>query len=126
MAFDDAAENGHRHVAAEHDRIVERLEVVAHAEIRLCLAPQPVDLAVPDLVAAGLTRPGAVAVDFAGDLLDRRSVGLGEPADRLLARPPFRMKAGIDDEAAGAKRNRLQVAEPADRIAVIDAKLSGE
>ena len=36
----------------------------------LRLRAQPVDLAVADLVAAGLTRPGAITIDFARHFLD--------------------------------------------------------
>src|SRR5688572_4728059 len=113
VAIDHARENRHRHIAAEHDGVVQRLDVVAGAEVRLGLASQPIDFAVPDLVAARLTRPRAVSIDFASHLFERGSVGLGEPADRLLARPAPGMQTRVYDEAAGAKCNRLKVAEPA-------------
>src|SRR5436190_2149894 len=84
---------------------------------------QAVDLAVADLVAAGLTGPGAIAVDLAGHLLGRGAVGFGEPSDRMVAGPALGVEAGVDDEAAGAEGDRLEVAEAAERIALIDSEL---
>jgi hypothetical protein len=46
-----------RHVAAEDDAVVECLQVVLLRQRRLCLLALPVDFAVSNLVAAGLTRP---------------------------------------------------------------------
>ena len=44
----------------------------------------------------------------------------------LLARPALRVDAGVDDQPAGAERDRLQVAEPSDRIVLVGAELVGE
>src|SRR5690349_6502503 len=76
-----------RHVPAEHDRIVERPEVVPGAECRLRPLALPHDLAVAHLVAARLTRPGAVAVHLARHLNRVRAVHLHEEAHALLAGP---------------------------------------
>ena len=75
-----------------------------------------------DLVAAGLARPGAIAVDFALDFLDRRAVGGGEPVDRLLPGPALGVEAGVDHQAAAAIGDRLEIAQPPRHIAVIGAQ----
>ena len=93
------------------------------AERRLRLVALPVDLAVTDLVAARLAGPRAVAIDFAGDLLRIRSVHVDEELHALLARPALGVDAGVDDEAAGAEGDRLQVAEPPDVIVVVGARV---
>src|SRR4051812_119459 len=98
VPVDHTLEQSQWHVAAEHDGVVERPEVEARAERRLRLVAQAVDLAVADLVAAGLAGPGAIAVDLALHLLDGRAVGAGEPLDRLRPRPAFRVDAAVDDE----------------------------
>jgi hypothetical protein len=54
VLVDVLGQHVHRHVAADHHRVVERLDVVARAERRLGLVALAVDLAVADLVAAGL------------------------------------------------------------------------
>ena len=75
-----------------------------------------------DLVAAGLARPGAIAVDFGLDILERRSVGAGEPLDGVIARPALGVQAGVDDQAAAAIGDRLEIAQPPGNIAVIGAQ----
>ena len=44
----------------------------------------------------------------------------------LLTRPALGVDAGVHHQAAGAEGQGLQVAELAERIAVIDAELVGE
>src|SRR5436190_22050697 len=80
-----------RHVAAEDDRVVERLQVVSRSERGLCPLALTVDLAVPDLVAARLARPRAVAIDLARNLLGVRAVDVDEKPHSLLAGPTFRV-----------------------------------
>src|SRR4029079_3671985 len=115
-----------RHVAAEDDGVVEGLEIELRSERGLRLVALPVDLAVADLVAARLPRPGAIPVDFARDFFWIRSVHVHEEADALLARPLLGVNSGVDDQAAGAERDRLQVTEAADVILVVGAELVGE
>ena len=89
-------------------------------------AAQPVDLAMADLVAAGLARPGAIAVDLALDVAARRAVGGREPLDRMVAGPALGVEPGVDHQPAGAERNRLKIAEPPERIALVAAELVAE
>ncbi len=84
------------------------------SERRLRLLALPVDLAVPDLVAARLAGPRAIAVDFARHFLRVRSVHVDEELHALLARPALGVDAGVDDQPAGAEGDRLQIAEPPD------------
>src|SRR3546814_2509277 len=79
-----------------------------------------------DLVAAGLAGPTAIAVDFAGDLQRVRPVALDEEFDRFLACPALGVEAGVDDEAAGAEGERLEIAEPPDLEIVVEAEFVGE
>ena len=95
-------------------------------ERRLRLLALPVDLAVPDLVAARLPGPRAIAIDFAGHFQRIRSVHVDEELHALLARPALGVDAGVDDQPAGAEGDRLQVAEPPDRIVLVRAELVGE
>src|SRR5262245_43177730 len=76
-----------RHVAAPHDRVVERLHVEPRAERLLRLVALAVDLAVPHLVAARLARPRAIAIVFARHLQRVRAVLVDEELHALLARP---------------------------------------
>src|SRR3546814_18390041 len=78
-----------------------------------------------DLVAAGLAGPTAIAVDFAGDLQRVRPVALDEEFDRFLARPALGVEAGVDDEAAGAEGERLEIAEPPDLEILVAAEFVG-
>src|SRR4051794_38534722 len=89
VAVDHALEQSQRHIAAEHDGVVERPQVEARAERGPGFVAKAVDLAVADLVAAGLARPGAIAVDLALHFLNGGAVGAGEPLDRLGPRPSF-------------------------------------
>src|SRR4029079_14068946 len=115
-----------RHVAAEDDGVVEALEIELRSERSLCLVALPVDLAVPDLVAARLPRPGAIPVDFARDFFWVRSVHVHEEADTLLERPLLGVNPGVDDQGARAERDRLHVTEAACVILVVGAELVGE
>src|SRR6476469_6379398 len=76
-----------------------------------------------DLVAAGLARPAAIAVDLARHLERVGAVALDEEVDALLASPALGMDPGVDDEPAAAKRDRLEIAEASDREIVIHAEL---
>src|SRR5690606_10176752 len=82
--------------------------------------------AVSDLVAARLPDPAAIAVDLARDLERVRPVALDEELHPLLARPALGVDAGIDDEAASAESDRLEIAEAPDREIVVEAELVGE
>src|SRR4029450_9587646 len=79
-------EHVERHIAAEHDGIVECLEVETRAERRRRPFALTIDLAVPHLLAARLPGPRAIAVDLARDFQRVRSVDVDEELDRLLAR----------------------------------------
>src|SRR5687768_11557820 len=68
IGVDHPLEQSQRHVAAQHEGVVEGPEVETASERPPRLVAQPNDLAVADLVAAGLARPGAIAVDLALDL----------------------------------------------------------
>src|SRR4029079_1192412 len=76
-----------------------------------------------DLVAAGLARPAAIAVDLTRHFEWVRSVLLDEEVDALLARPALGVQAGIDDQPTAAEGDRLKVAQAADREVVVHAKL---
>eukprot|EP00456_Euglypha_rotunda_P049875 TRINITY_DN40033_c0_g1_i1.p1 TRINITY_DN40033_c0_g1~~TRINITY_DN40033_c0_g1_i1.p1 ORF type:complete len:126 (+),score=3.62 TRINITY_DN40033_c0_g1_i1:198-575(+) len=75
-----------------------------------------------DLVTAGLTRPGAVAVHFTLHILYAGAVGGGEPVDGMVAGPALGVEAGVDDEAAAAIGDRLEIAQPPSDVAVIGAQ----
>jgi len=83
------------------------LRPVAGAQLR----PEPLDLALADLVGERLARPADVAVGF-----DHR-VGLGQPGvvaqevDRALTLPAQCVHAGVDDQAPGAPRLGVEHAE---------------
>src|SRR4029078_2956019 len=81
------AQHVERDVAAEDDGVVERLEIVLRSQRGLDLLALTVDLAVDHLVAAGLSGPRAIAIDFAGDFLRVRAIDVDEEPDPLLARP---------------------------------------
>src|SRR5688500_181528 len=68
--FDRPRQHDHRHAAALHDHVVELTQVELRSERLLRLETQAVDLAVADLVAAGLSWPGAVTLHFARHLVD--------------------------------------------------------
>src|SRR5688572_3034792 len=68
---DAASQCQHRDTAARHQRVVELAEVEALAQRLLRLRAQPVDLAVSHFVSAGLAGPGAIAIHFARDFVDR-------------------------------------------------------
>ena len=117
VSVDDPRQHDQRHVAVGDQGVVEPAEVEARAQSGLRRRPQAIDLAVADLVAAGLAGPGAIAINLALDVAARAAVGGREPVDGVLTRPPLGMEAGVDDEAARAKGDRLEVAEAAERIA---------
>src|SRR5262245_49302052 len=123
---DVASQDHHRHTAAHHHRIVELAEVELVAEGLLRLLAQTVDPAVTHFVTTRLARPRAVTIDLARDLVEARAIGAREPLDRLLTRPALRVQSGIDDQTTGAKRNRLQITQPTERIIVINAELASE
>ena len=75
------------------------------------------DLELADFVGAGLARHHDVALHFGdGDAV----------VDGLLARPFFRVEAGVDDEAAGAEEFFVELAEEALGVAFIPAEFDGE
>src|SRR3546814_20220002 len=76
------AKHVHRRVPAQDYRIVERLEVICFTQIRLCPCALSRDLAVADLVPAGLARPAAIAVNFAFSLLELPTLSLDEETGR--------------------------------------------
>src|SRR5262245_6558697 len=115
-----------RHVSTANDRIVECLEIVFRAKRGHRPLALTVDLAVPDLVAARLPGPRAIAIDFARDFQRIRSVHVDEKLDALLARPLLGMNASVDHETARAERNRLQVSNPPDGVVLVGAELVGE
>src|SRR6185436_19503233 len=88
------------HVAAEHDGVVERLQIELRSERRFRLLALAVDLAVADLVPSRLPGPRAIAIDLAGHFLGIRSVDVDEERNPLLARPALGVDAGVDDETA--------------------------
>ena len=63
-----------------------------------CLAfPEPDDLVLSDLVAAGLTRPNAVTIDLVRDLVRIGTVDVDKIVDRLTTRPALHVQPGVDD-----------------------------
>src|ERR1700727_2195576 len=62
--IDHPVQHVQRHAAGGEQCIVEGAQVEAVAQRLLGLVAQRVDMKVADLVAAGLARPGAIAVDF--------------------------------------------------------------
>src|SRR5205823_3065872 len=89
----------------------------------LGLIAQTIDLVVTNLVAAGLARPRAIAVDFRRDFERVGAVAFDEEIDRLLPRPALGVKAAVDHQPARAEGDRLEVTEAPDREIVIDAEL---
>src|SRR5690606_6498331 len=87
VTVDVPGQHVHRHVAAEDDGIVESPQVVSPAKFAHRALALGDDRRMADLVAAGLARPGAVAVDLAFDFLALRAVALDEEVDRLCAAP---------------------------------------
>ncbi len=87
VAVDGPREHVERDVAAFDHRVVERPQVVGRAELGLGVRAQADDLAVADLVAAGLAGPRAVAIDLAlrlrSRLLPLRSMKKATPCSRV-------------------------------------------
>ena len=102
------------------------LSANARSQRRPGLLALAVDLAVPDLVAARLPGPRTIPIDLAGHFERVRSVHVDEELHALLACPSLGMQTGVDDEAAGAEGNRLQIPEASDRIVLERAELVGE
>src|SRR3546814_5211156 len=92
----------------------------------LCQPALAHDLAVPDLVAARLSCPAAIAVYLARDLERVRAILAHEEFDALLARPAFGVEARVDDEAARTEGERLEITQAPDLEIIIEAKLVGE
>src|SRR6267143_2432715 len=102
---------------AEH-LIVERANIEFAAERRRRVRAQLFDLQLADLVGERLARPYDVAIDFHGDVM-LRLPGIGlEVVDGVLARPPHRMDAGVEDEADGTPHLVGELPEFAVRIFV--------
>src|SRR3546814_16142004 len=115
ILVDILREHVERDVAALDDDIVEVAQVVARPQRRLGAAALADDLAMADLVAAGLAGPTAIAVDCAGDLQRVRHVAHDEEFDRFLARPALGVEAGVYDEAAGAEGVTVAIAQQSGR-----------
>ena len=79
-----------------------------------------------DLVAAGLTRPGAIAFNLAPRVLG----GLAGVFDQIgygpFPRPAARMQPRIDHNATGAEQRALQPPKPPQRQGVISPQLVGQ
>src|SRR3990167_9485987 len=111
---DILCEHVERDVAALDDDVVEIAQVIFRADRLLRQPALADDFAVPDLVSARLAGPAAIAIDLAGDLERVGAILLDEKRDTLLARPALGVKAGVDDKPAGAKCERLKIAEAPD------------
>src|SRR3546814_12363856 len=83
------------------------------AERLLCQPALAHDLAVPDLVAARLSGPAAISGDLARDLERVRAIIAHEEFDALRARPAFGVEARVEDEAARAEGERLEIPQAA-------------
>ena len=77
-----------RHIAALDDNVVEIPQIIGITQRRLCKAALADDFAVADFVAASLTRPAAITVNFAADFERVRSIFLDKEFDALFACPP--------------------------------------
>src|SRR5688572_26906813 len=104
-------EYGQRHRAVLQ-YLVELLEVEAAAERPLRLRPRPGPRHVADLVAAGLPRLRAVALDLALRARPGEAGGRDEIVRGLLAAPFLRVEAGIHDEARRPEQEGLEVTGP--------------
>src|SRR5207244_11419375 len=95
-------EHVERQLPAAEDLVVEGADVELRAELLLRVAAELADLQLADLVARDGAGLHDVAVDLVFDLAVRlRGVRAAE-VDGLLARPAFRVQAGVDHEADGA------------------------
>src|SRR5688500_17395940 len=103
IIVDVLAEDVERYVSSANDGIVERLHVEPRAERCAGFLALPVDLAVTDLVAARLSRPRAIPIDFTGDFQRIRSIDVDEEPNALLTRPALRVKTRVDDPPARAE-----------------------
>ncbi|PTM44139.1 hypothetical protein C8J24_3413 [Sphingomonas aerolata] len=123
---DVAGQHVERDVAAREDRLIEVPHVEPRTQFGLGARALRDDLGLSDLVATGLTRPGAIALDLAHRVAHRQSGRGDELAQRLFARPAHRMDPGIDHQPYRTPRQPHEIAEPPRRIAVIQAKLIGK
>src|ERR1700733_9337171 len=87
VAIEHAVENIERHTAAIKPGFVELLDIELRTKIFLCALSIVDPYRMPELVAAGLPRRGAIAFDFAGHESRRVAFLIDEILDRLLARP---------------------------------------
>src|ERR1700733_14027553 len=124
-ALDAGLQHRQRHRAELEHRVVEGADVESLSECLLSPRPSLKDGALAEVVRERLPGPGDVAVDLGADLaLWQRGV-LAEIVERLLARPPLGVDAGVDYQA---RRAPDLVAEHAEAVVgrVVHAHLAAE
>src|SRR5580698_1556652 len=107
--------------ATQH--LVEGGEVKAHTGARARLITHPLPFRVADLVAAGLSRPDAVAVDLALRPPSRLAGHAYQIIGRLLAAPALRVQTRIDHQSRRTELHRLQITDAAERMVIVCPKL---
>ncbi len=81
---------------------MERADIEVVTELSLGASAQREHLQLTDLVGQGLARHRNVPIDFVDDIVFRLGGVVFEKVYSLLARPPFVVDPGVDDEAHGA------------------------
>ncbi|GIX18842.1 MAG: hypothetical protein KatS3mg120_0518 [Erythrobacter sp.] len=106
--------------------MLKALKVIGRAQRALRPLALAHDLAVADLVAAGLPRPGAIAINLAGHLLGLGAIAFDKELPALFARPALGVQPGVHHQPAGAKGEALQISQPPDLEIIIGAQLIGK
>ena len=115
-----------RYVAAADYGLIKIAQIILCSQRRLGPLALGVDFALAHFVAAGLPRPGTIAVNLWREFSDAGAVGLSKPPLRLASAPAHGVEARIDHQTAAAEGNALQIAQPPDRIIVIGTQFIGE
>src|SRR5579871_5884449 len=92
---DASVEHVERQRTAGEDLVMERLEVELAAKLLFRAFAQLADLELPELVAAGLTRPGNVPIGLSLDRGLVNRVGLAHVFHHLIAAPIHVVNTGV-------------------------------
>src|SRR6185437_7965743 len=110
VAFDHALEHVQRHASAGKSGFAQILYVVCCTQRSLRALAALGPHRVADLVAARLSRRGAIALDLASRETRCVAALFDEIPDRLLAAPFHVMDSGIDHAAIGAEELEFEIA----------------
>ena len=101
-AVDAGFELGQRDGAEGEDGVVERPEIELRPQSSLGLGARFLNLHLAEIVGKGLTRPGDVTVDLGGDFVFGECGVVAKEREGAVARPAFRVEAGVDHQARRA------------------------